>query len=107
MRPVSVCVRVCSACVRVTVLMRVCGCVRAWVRVCLGLASRTAQYVGRLDAPCVRLCARVQGLCIVYVIRCNPVDIMQGGAIYAGGGIVTIDHSLFQHHKAVSSAFGI
>eukprot|EP01049_Picozoa_sp_SAG25_P023684 SAG25_NODE_10232_length_341_cov_3.367769_1_plen_69_part_01 len=62
MRPVYVCARVCSACVRVTVLMRVCGCVRAWVRVCLGLASRTAQVVGRLDALCVYVCARVQCL---------------------------------------------
>eukprot|EP01049_Picozoa_sp_SAG25_P027893 SAG25_NODE_14793_length_250_cov_0.821192_1_plen_83_part_11 len=66
MRPVTVCVRarVCSACVRVTVLMRVCGCVRAWVRVCLGLASRTAQHVGRLDAPCVCLCARARVQCL-------------------------------------------
>eukprot|EP01049_Picozoa_sp_SAG25_P003276 SAG25_NODE_187_length_12399_cov_42.588537_17_plen_97_part_00 len=64
MRPVSVCLctRVCSACAHVTVLMRVCGCVRAWVRVCLGLASRTAQSVGRLDAPCVCLCTCVQCL---------------------------------------------
>eukprot|EP01049_Picozoa_sp_SAG25_P003270 SAG25_NODE_187_length_12399_cov_42.588537_11_plen_88_part_00 len=48
--------------VRVTVLMRGCGCLRAWVRVCLGPASRTAQVVGRLDAPCVCLCTCVQCL---------------------------------------------
>eukprot|EP01049_Picozoa_sp_SAG25_P003278 SAG25_NODE_187_length_12399_cov_42.588537_19_plen_99_part_00 len=64
MRSVYMCARVCSACVRVTVLMRVCGCVRAWVRVCLGLAFRTAQRVGRLDAPCVCLCARARVQCL-------------------------------------------
>eukprot|EP01049_Picozoa_sp_SAG25_P003271 SAG25_NODE_187_length_12399_cov_42.588537_12_plen_157_part_00 len=53
---------------------------------------------------CVCLCARVQRLCIVYDIRGNSVGIMQGGAIYAQGGTVTIDHSLFQHNEAVSSA---
>eukprot|EP01049_Picozoa_sp_SAG25_P003274 SAG25_NODE_187_length_12399_cov_42.588537_15_plen_62_part_00 len=44
MRPVYVCARVCSACVRVTVLMRVCGCLRAgdgadacvWLLACVG-----------------------------------------------------------------------
>eukprot|EP01049_Picozoa_sp_SAG25_P003268 SAG25_NODE_187_length_12399_cov_42.588537_9_plen_89_part_00 len=70
MRPVSVCARVCSACVRVTVLMRVCGCVRAWVRVCLGLASRTPQTVGRLDAPFVCLCARVCSACVLCMSFC-------------------------------------
>jgi hypothetical protein len=65
MRLVSVCARVCSACVRVMVLMRGCGCLRACVRVCLGMASRTAQAVGRLDAPCVCLCARVCSVCVL------------------------------------------
>ena len=79
MRPVSVCLpaRSRSACVWITVLMRGCGCVRARARVCLGLASRTAQAVGHRDAPlCLSVClsarARVQRLCIVYVIPCKP-----------------------------------
>eukprot|EP01049_Picozoa_sp_SAG25_P003275 SAG25_NODE_187_length_12399_cov_42.588537_16_plen_92_part_00 len=46
----------------------------------------------------------MQRLCIVYVILCNPVVIMQGGAIYALESTFTIHHSLFQHNGAVSSA---
>ena len=59
---------VCLHSVRVWVmkLMRGCGCVRARARVCLGLASRTAQRVGHRDAPLclsVRVCARAVPVC--------------------------------------------
>jgi hypothetical protein len=43
------------------VLMRGCGCVRAWVRVCLDTASRAAQAVG-CPAVCLSVCAHVQSL---------------------------------------------
>ena len=74
MRP-CVCLpaRLRSACVWITVLMRGCGCVRAWVRVCLGLASRTAQNVGHRDAPlCLSACARVRAASVYCV--CHSVQ---------------------------------
>ena len=62
-----------SACVWITVLMRGCGCVRARVRVCLGLASRTAQGVGRRDAPlCLSVCARARAASLYCV--CHSVQ---------------------------------
>ena len=57
----SVCLH--SVRVWITVLMRGCGCVRARVRGCLGMASRTAQYVGRRDAPlCLSVCLRARAV---------------------------------------------
>jgi hypothetical protein len=53
--------RCASARPRWVVLMRGCGCVRAWVRVCLGTASRAAQAVG-CPTVCLSVCARVQSL---------------------------------------------
>ena len=53
--------RCASARPRWVVLMRGCGCVRAWVRVCLDTASRAAQAVG-CPAVCLSVCARVQSL---------------------------------------------
>eukprot|EP01047_Picozoa_sp_COSAG01_P040585 COSAG01_NODE_3429_length_6104_cov_67.418748_2_plen_246_part_00 len=47
-----------------------CGCVRAWVRVCLGTVSWTARAVGRRDAPRVCLCACVCSACVL-VIGCD------------------------------------
>jgi cytosine/adenosine deaminase-related metal-dependent hydrolase len=45
----------------VAVLLRGCGCVRAWVRVCLSTASRAAQAAGCRDAPCA-MCLSVCAL---------------------------------------------
>jgi hypothetical protein len=53
--------RCASARPRWVVLMRGCGCVRAWVRVCLDTASRAAQAVG-CPAVCLSVCAHVQSL---------------------------------------------
>ena len=67
---VSVCLpaRSRSAGVWITVLMRGCGCVRARVRGCLGLASRTAQGVGHRDAPlCLSACARARAASVYCV----------------------------------------
>jgi hypothetical protein len=47
-----------------------CGCVRAWVRVCLGTVSWTARAIGRRDAPRVCLCACVCSACVL-VIGCD------------------------------------